>query len=93
MWLDRPVFALWPLTQNALEISFAVKDSDNLERRCAWPVYHGEIGIASERPKTKRSIRKVRPRVTTQRSIGDKFAGVVNGLFHAVGGVFAVDAM
>jgi hypothetical protein len=46
--------SLWALPQNTLYVSFVVEHGDDLQRRRVGAVYDGEVGIAGERPKTKR---------------------------------------
>jgi len=55
-----------------------------------WPVHNGVVGVAGQRPETQRTSREVGTGMAAHGRFGNKHASVVNRLFYAVGGVFAV---
>ena len=81
---------LWALSEDALDISFAVQHGDDLKRRAVGPINNGVVGIAGQRPEPKRARCKVGAGMAAQGAFGKKGASVVNRLFDAAGGVLAV---
>lgn len=78
------------LFEDAADISLSVRDGDDLKRSRLWPVDNGVIWIARQRPKTKETRCKVRAGMASHGSLGNERASVINRLFYAVGGVFAI---
>ena len=58
--------------------------------RCPAGTHNRVIGIAGQRPETKRASCEIGSGMAAQGGFGNKCAGIINRLFHAVGGVFAV---
>ena len=78
------------LFQNAQVSSFPVEDCDNPNGSRLGPVNDRVVGVAGQRPETKRAGCQIGTGVAAHRSFGNKRACVIDRLFHAVGGVLAV---
>jgi len=78
------------LFQDAPYIFFPVQNGDNLKWGRLWPLHNGVVGVAGQRPETQRTGCEVGTGMAAHGRFGNKRASVVNRLFYAVGGVFAV---
>ena len=78
------------LFQEASYISFPVENGDNLKGGRRWPVHNGVVRITGERPETQRTGGEVGTGMAARGGLGNQRASVINRLFYAVGGVFAV---
>lgn len=67
-----------------------MKHGDNLERSCFRPVNNGVVGISGQRPETQSTGGEIWARMAAQMSFGEKGASIVNRLFYAISGVFAI---
>ena len=74
----RPL-QLWALSQDALDIPFAVQHGDDLKRRCVGPINNGVVRIAGRRPEPKRAGCKVGAGMAAQGAFGKKGASRVLG--------------
>jgi hypothetical protein len=76
--------------QDAAQVSFPVQHSDDLERFGLWPVDNRVIRIADQSPKAQRTRRKIGAGMAAKVSLGEKSASIVDGLFYAISGIFAI---
>ena len=78
------------LFQDASYISFPVENGDDLKGGRLRPVHNGVVGITSQRPETQRAGCEIGTGMAAHGRLGNRRASVVNRLFYAPGGVFAV---
>src|ERR1700732_3899398 len=77
------------LPQNPAEISFPVKNGDDLKSFRFGQVNDRVVGVTCKYPETERAIRKVPAQMAAQRRFRQKRARIVDRLFNMVGSINA----